>query len=255
MAEAAALTARIAQENGDEELYRCLKPLSEHWEGVFSSETGLLKGDCPYYEGTLYNYSFRQMCDMEKRIEIAGGKEKFIKLLDDFFGYGKEDTVNPTDPHNYKPVEEGIKLGRFEGFNNESDTEAPYSYIYAGRHDRTCEILRAGMKYMFTSGKGGIPGNNDSGALSSYYVFSALGIYPLAGHNDFLIGSPFVDSAQLSLSTGKTLKISVKGNCDKNIYVKSVYFNSKAITDYKIPAKELMNGGTLEFVMSDSPQQ
>lgn len=253
MADACLLTAEIAKEQNDLPLYEVLTGLGRQWKNVYSSETGLLLTDCPYYEGTNYNYSFRQMVEMDERIELAGGKEGFISLLDDFFGYGKEDTVQPTDPHNYAPVEEGMKLGRFEGFNNESDTETPFSYIYAHRHDRTCEVLRAGMKYMFTKGRGGIPGNNDSGALSSYYVFAALGIYPLAGHKLFLIGSPFVDKAEISLSSGKTLTVSVKNNTEENIYVKSVFFNKKEITDFRIEATELLCGGTLEFVMSNTP--
>lgn len=251
MADACALTAEIADELGETVLSEKLTPLAANWKNVYSPETGLLLNDCPYYEGTNYNYSFRQMVKMDERIEIAGGKENFIRLLDDFFGYDKEDTVQPTDPHNYAPVAEGMKLGRFEGFNNESDTEAPFSYIFADRHDKTCEVLRAGMKYMFTKGKGGIPGNNDSGALSSYYVFAALGIYPLAGHKLFLIGSPFIDEAEISLSSDKTLKITVHGSSDKNIYVKRVTFNSREITDHKIDAGELLQGGTLEFTMSD----
>lgn len=253
MADACALTAEIAKEAGDEALTEKLIPLAAQWRNVYSEDTGLLKNDCEYYEGTNYNYSFRQMVSMNDRIEIAGGKDGFVKLLDDFFGYGKEDTVQPTNPHNYEPVEEGMKLGRFEGFNNESDTEAPFSYIYADRHDRTCEVLRAGMKYMFTTGRGGLPGNNDSGALSSYYVFAALGIYPLAGHRVFLIGSPFVNSAKIHLSSGKTLEIEVTNNNDKNIYVKSIRFNNRIINDFRIDVDELLQGGRLEFVMSDLP--
>lgn len=253
MADACALTAEIAEENGDYALAEKLCPLANQWKKVYSDITGLLKDDCEYYEGTNYNYSFRQMVRMEERIALAGGEERFVSLLDDFFGYEKPDTVQPTDPFDYAPVEEGMKLGRFEGFNNESDTEAPFSYIYAHRHDRVCEILRAGMKYMFTDGRGGLPGNNDSGALSSYYVFAALGIYPLAGHKDFLIGSPFVNSAQIMLSTGKTLKISTENNSENNIYVRKLLFNGREIKDFRIPAKEIMEGGVLEFTMSNNP--
>lgn len=253
MADACRFTADIAKDIGDNELYELLMPLASQWRKVYSEKTGLLLDDSEYYEGTKYNYSFRQMADMKERIEIAGGKEAFVRLLDDFFGYGKEDTVQPTDPHNYKIVEEGMKLGRFEGFNNESDTEAPFSYIYADRHDKTAEIIRAGMKYMFTSGRGGIPGNNDSGALSSYYVLNALGIYPLAGQKVFLIGSPICRSASISLSSGKTLNIEVNDNSEESIYVKRVMFNGKEIKDFRIPANDIMNGGTLIFFMSDKP--
>ncbi|MCQ2485767.1 MAG: glycoside hydrolase family 92 protein [Clostridia bacterium] len=249
MADGCALVAELAKEVGDTELYNKLLPLSLQWKNAYDPSTGLLSADSSYYEGTLYNYSFRQMVHMDERIELAGGKEKFVELLDKFFGYGQPDTVQPTDPFNYEPVAEGIKLGRFEGFNNESDTETPFSYIYADRHDRVCEIIRGGMKYMFTTGRGGLPGNNDTGALSSYYVINALGLFPVAGQNIFLIGSPVVNGAEIELATGNKLTIKVENNSDKNIYVKSVKFNGRELNGWCITASELLCGGTLEFNM------
>lgn len=253
MADCCALASQIADEIGEKEISEKLKPLSEQWIKCFDPETGLLKEDSSYYEGTLYNYSFRQMVDMNKRIEIADGKERLNELLDRFFGYGAEDVINPTNPFDYSPVEEGIKLGRFEGFNNETDTEAPFTYNYIGRHDRICEIIRAGMKYMFTTGRGGLPGNNDSDALSSYYALNAIGIFPVAGQDLFILGSPAVDGAEISLSSSKTLKINVINNSDENIYVKKASFNSKTLEDFTLSANELMNGGELEFIMSNRP--
>ncbi len=250
MADCCRLASDIADEIGEKETARKLRPLSQQWKKCFSEKTGLLGEDSDYYEGTLYNYSFRQMVDMEKRMELAGGREGFVKLLDSFFGYGQPDVVQPTDPKNTQYIADTMARGIFEGFNNESDTESPFSYIYAGRHDRTCEIIRAGMKYMFTTGRGGIPGNNDSDALSSYYVFMALGLFPVAGQNLFLIGSPFVDSAAVSLSNGKKLEITVCDNRPGNIYVKKVVFNGKTVENFGIPADELMQGGKLEFEMS-----
>ncbi len=249
MTEICTLAADLAKEAGDAQTEALLRPFGARWKNVYDKNTGLLDADSSYYEGTLYNYSFRQMADMPARIALAGGKERFVRLLDDFFGYGKPETTQPTDPHDYGPVEEGMKLGRFEGFNNESDTEAPFSYIYAGRQDRTCEVVRAGMKYMFTAGRGGLPGNNDSGALSSYYVMMALGLFPVAGQDLFLIGSPFVKSAKISLFNGRTLEIAVDKVSDEDIYVKSVRFNGKELEGYKISAGALMAGGKMEFEM------
>ena len=250
MAEICTLGADLAAELGDTETESFLRPFGRLWETACDEKTGLLKVDSSYYEGTLYNYSFRQMADMDARIALAGGKERFVSLLDRFFGYGAPETVQPTDPKNYAPVADGMKLGRFEGFNNESDTEAPWSYIYAGRQDRTCEVVRAGMKYMFTTGRGGIPGNNDTGALSSYYVFAAAGLFPVAGQDLFLLGSPFVKKAELDLFNGNTLTVLAPETDDEHIYVKKVAFNGKVLPDFRISAKELLSGGTLEFEMS-----
>ncbi|MBR0537521.1 MAG: glycoside hydrolase family 92 protein, partial [Clostridia bacterium] len=254
LADAFSLAADYAEAHGDPAAAARLKAYAPRWRDAFDEKTGILKNDTGYYEGSPENYSFRQMADMDARIALAGGKERFIQLMDRFFGYGAPDVVQPTDPHNFAPVQEGQKLGRFEGFNNESDTEAPYSYIYAGRHDRTCEIVRGGMKYMFTDGRGGLPGNNDSGALSSYYVMAALGLFPVAGQDLFLIGSPFIDAAELSLYNGNTLKIRVKGASDENIYVAAVRFNGNPVTDFKMKASDLLKGGELTFEMTDRPQ-
>lgn len=253
MADCCALTAQVARENGDDGLAELLTPLAEQWRKCYDPETGLLDGKSSYYEGTLYNYSFRQMVDMKARIDIAGGSKRFVKLLDDFFGYGAPPVILPTDPDNYEPVREGMKLGRFEGFNNESDTEAPFSYIYAGRQDRTCEIIRAGMENMFKTGRGGLPGNNDTGALSSYYVFACLGIFPVAGQDLFLIGSPTVKKAAVHLYNGNTLRIFAENNSEKNIYVAGVTFNGEPVPDFMLKASEIISGGDLVFIMTDKP--
>ncbi|MBR5743505.1 MAG: glycoside hydrolase family 92 protein, partial [Clostridia bacterium] len=253
MAEICTVAADAAREAGYAEEEAFFRPYGRLWERAYDRETGLLRADSGYYEGTLYNYSFRQMVDMPSRIRLAGGNERFTKLLDDFFGYGAPPVTLPTDPDDYRVVEEGMKLGRFEGFNNESDTEAPFSYIYAGRPDRTAEVVRAGMKYMFTAGRGGIPGNNDSGALSSYYVMMAFGLFPVAGQDLFLIGSPFVKRARVSLYNGRALLIEVDRVSDRDIYVQSVSFNGRKLSDYRIPAHELFEGGVLSFSMSDKP--
>lgn len=250
MADCCGNAVSIAEKTGEKEIAERLKPFSTQWIKCFDRETGLLGTDSDYYEGTLWNYSFRQMIDMDKRIEVAGGKERFVALLDKFFGYGEPDVIQAVDPKDPTVMKEGEMLGRFEGFNNESDTETPYTYIYADRQDRTCEIIRAGMKYMFTKGRGGLPGNNDTDALSSYYIMASLGIFPVAGQNLFLIGSPVVNSAEVSLSSGNTLKIIANNNSDENIYVKKVYFNGKALDNFRISADVLLSGGTLEFEMT-----
>ncbi len=249
LAELCVLCAELARENGNNGLAEKLTALSKTEKKYFDRETGLLTADSEYYEGTLYNYSFRQMTDMDERINLAGGKERFISLLDKFFGYGEPPVTQPEDPRDGDYIAKTMQKGIFEGFNNEPDTEAPFSYIYAGRHDRTCEIIRAGMRYMFTSGPGGLPGNNDSGALSSYYVFMSLGLFPLAGKDLFLIGSPLADTAKIKLSSGNTLVITAENNSPDNIYVSAVSFNGVPVENYMIKASELLKGGELKFKM------
>lgn len=142
-------------------------------------------------------------------------------------------------------------MDRFEGFNNEPDMETPYAYIYAGRHDRTCEIVRMGTKYMFTQGRGGIPGNNDSGGLSSCYIWNVIGVFPVSGQNLMLIGSPSVDEAVLKLSNGKEFRITAINNSEKNIYVEKIILNGIQMIEPSFKTSEMMKGGCLTLYMTD----
>ncbi len=200
-------------------------------EKVFD-EKGLMSEEGDYYEGSEWNYSFRPMRDMEKRIEIAGGKENFVKLLDRFFGFtDAEDTSK-----------------RFEGFNNETDMETFLSYYYVDRSDRICEITDSAIKYMFTTGRGGLPGNNDSGGLSSCYLWMAMGIMPVAGQDLMIICSPHNIKSTMKLNNGKTFTVERTG---KGIYVKNAFLNGTKLDRLSFKASEMMNGGTLLLEMSE----
>ncbi|MCL2300701.1 MAG: glycoside hydrolase family 92 protein [Firmicutes bacterium] len=247
MADACAYAAWLAESLGEAEIAQRLAPLGKLWSTAYDPASGLLSRDSSYYEGTLHNYSFRPCAYMDERIALCGGPDGFVRALDKFFGYGARPIKQPVTPAG---VVRSIRLGRFEGFNNEPDMETPYSYIFAGRHDRTCEVAAAGRKYMFTTGRGGLPGNNDSGGLSSCYIWNTLGLFPVAGRDLFFIGTPGVASAQLMLSSGKALDITVKNPGEGKIYVRSACFNGKELPDYMLPAGELMRGGTLAFEMS-----
>ena len=246
MADGCAYAARLAEEIGEMEVAARLAPLGRLWETAYDRETGLLSADSGYYEGTLNNYSFRPCAYMDERMALCGGKEGFARALDKFFGYGAKPVRQPVTG---LAVPAGTRLGRFEGYNNEPDMETPYSYIFAGRHDRMCEVVAAGRKYMYTSGRGGLPGNNDSGGLSSCYVWNMLGLFPVAGRDLFLIGTPGVRSAKLALSSGNTLSIEVNNAGEDKIHVRGARFNGRDLTDFMLPAKELMRGGTLLFEM------
>ena len=247
MADGCAYAAWLAEEAGETEIAARLAPFAALWKTAYDPETGLLSSDSRFYEGTLYNYSFRPCAFMEERIALCGGPEGFVRALDRFFGYGAPPVRQPVVPGDHAAIEAGMALGRFEGFNNESDLEAPYSYIFAGRQDRTCEVVDAGRKSMFTTGRGGLPGNNDSGGLSSCHLWNMLGLFPVAGRDLYLIGTPGVKNAKLALSSGKTLEISASG---EGIYVRGARFNGRELQDFMLPAREVMQGGKLEFEMA-----
>ena len=241
MAEGCAMAAEIARENGME-TERFAKG-AEKWRDAFADDGLLKEGKC-YYEGDKWNYSFRLLSDMEERIAICG-KTEFVRKADSFFGYGKEPVRQCGTPNDSKYIRD-LKLHRFDGINNEHDMEAPFAYAFAGRHDKTCEITRAVMQYMFTEGRGGLPGNNDTGALTSWYVWNALGLFPVAGQNKMLIASPAVQEAVLHLASGKEVQIHVHGN---GIYVEKAIWNGKELQNMQFTVRDMMQGGKLEIYL------
>ena len=140
----------------------------------------------------------------------------------------------------------------FEGMNNESDMETPYCWLWVGRSDRMAEVIDLIRRCRFTTGEGGCPGNNDTGALSSWYVWCCLGIYPLTGTRYCLLGSPSVTHAELDLSGG-TLKIAVEREGAKSIYPVGYEFNGRKFAEPWLTLSEVESGGELTFRLADRP--
>ena len=174
-----------------------------------------------------------------------------MSLLDKFFGYTdvEEGTVNP-EPDAFQRV---LRDDRFEGLNNEPDMECPYAYAHAARHDRTVELVRAVMKYQYATGNGGLPGNDDSGGLSSWYVWNAVGIFPVSGQDLYMIGSPIFESATLQVRGGE-FTIEAPGASDDNIYVQSAELNGKPLTRAWFRVGEVSAGGRLILKMGTDPK-
>ena len=244
-------TAAIATEVGDDTVAAQMLEYASQWENAFD-KTGVLR-DSTYYEGSKYNYSFRLLHDMASRISIAGGDTAFVDLLDTFFGYAADPVPAPGVFPSRAEMAEGELLGRFEGFNNEPDMESAYAYIYAGRHDRACEVIRAGMSQCYGDSRGGLVGNDDSGGMSSWYVWSALGLFPVAGQDVFLIGSPLFERAEVQLGQGPAFVVESEGGGAKSPYVQAVVLNGKPLARPFLQWKDLCSGGTLSIEMSQHP--
>lgn len=137
--------------------------------------------------------------------------------------------------------------------SNEPGFLIPVLYNYVNRQDKTASIVRYILKNRYKTTRDGIPGNDDSGSMSAWYVFHSLGFYPVAGQDVYLISSPVYKEAKVHLENGKILKIVAKKNNDKNIYVQSVKLNGKPLDKNWFRHADIKDGGTLEFVMGDKP--
>ncbi|MEU6860337.1 GH92 family glycosyl hydrolase [Glycomyces sp. NPDC046736] len=233
-------TAIVARGLGDERLALELESKSRAWTNAFGPD-GLLR-DSSFYEGGRWNYSFRLLHDMASRIELAGGDAAFTALLDRFFGYGPEPA-------------------RFEGLNNEPDMEAPWAYHYAGRPDRTAEVVHAALAHRFGTGRGGLPGNDDSGALSSWYVWASLGLFPVAGQNLFLVNAPAFKGGRFRFG-GNDFELVTTGHEESGIgadaspsaqYVQSARLDGRPLEHGCITGTQLHGGGRLEIELGPAP--
>ncbi|WP_312858864.1 GH92 family glycosyl hydrolase [Pseudonocardia xinjiangensis] len=256
-------TARIARALGDKRLADELEARSRLWVNAFDSSTGLLR-DSEFYEGGKWNYSFRLLHDMRARITMAGGDDAFVAMLDAFFGFGAGPVTQPGRRPSPTTMAAGYALNRFEGLNNEPDMEAPWAYHYAGRPDRTAELVNAALTWQFGTGAGGLPGNDDSGGLSSWYVWASLGLFPVAGQSLFLVNTPAFSRAALRVAGGEFV-IETTGHRDTPIgadgaettpptqYVQSATLNGRPCETTHISAADVYRGGVLHVELGPEP--
>lgn len=233
--DACAACAKMARETGNAEAAERFDAVAALWVNAFDKETGLLKDGEKFYEGTKWNYSFRLMHDMPARMALAGGMAEFSELADRFFGF-----KNPEDD----------TACCFEGFNNETDMESPYVYHFADRHDRLSEVIDGALTYMFTTGRGGVPGNNDSGGLCSCYIWNAVGLFPVSGQDLMIVGSPRARETRFALANGRSFVVRKHG---KGIYVKAARLNGKPLENLSFSARDMMRGGELALDMAEKP--
>lgn len=256
-------TAQVARAMGDHRLADDLERRGRWWVNAFDPATGLLR-DSEYYEGGKWNYSFRLVHDMAARIALAGGDDAFTSMLDRFFGYGADPVVQPGRCPDPVEMAAGYALNRFEGLNNEPDMEAPWAYHWAGRPDRTAEIVHSALTWQFGTGPGGLPGNDDSGGLSSWYVWASLGLFPVAGQNLFLINAPAFERAAINVgdaefvvetSGHRETPIGVDG-IDREpppLYVQSATLDGRPLLTTHLRATDVHRGGRLHLRLGPEP--
>jgi putative alpha-1,2-mannosidase len=249
-------TAKVARYVGDNHLATQFEGLAAQWINAFNPADGLLL-DSTYYEGGKWNYSFRVLHDMQARVALAGGERPFIELLDQFFGYGADPVKQLAERPSAGELAAGYALNRFEGLNNEPDMEAPWAYHYAGRPDRTAEVVHAAVNNMFGLGRGGLPGNDDSGGLSSWYVWASLGLFPIAGQSIYLLNAPSFAQSRLAFADNE-LTIDAPGFVEPVAggpvqYVQNATFNGERLNRTWLTGRELHRGGHLQLQLGPNP--
>jgi putative alpha-1,2-mannosidase len=248
--------SKVAEQVGDDDLVDMFAPLAAQWVNAFDLTTGLVK-DSTYYEGGKWNYSFRLVHDMAARIALSGGDDAFVEMLDRFFGFGADPVKQPGVRPGAEEMVAGYALHRFEGLNNEPDMDAPWAYQYAGRPDRTAEVVHAIVHQQFGTGRGGLPGNDDSGGLSSWYVWASLGLFPVVGQSLFLLNAPSWRSSRIRVAGGE-LVIETSGFVEPTPDgppqdVRSVRLDGQPLERSWLTGAEVHRGGVVSVELGPHP--
>ncbi len=195
--------------------------------------------DAPFYEGSGYIYGTYVPHDAQGLINKLGGDEPFSAWLDAFFN-------NP-------PTRDPAFNNALYNHNNEPDFLAAFLYIHAGRPERTQERVRRILATEYTTGRGGLPGNDDSGAMSSWYVWGAMGLYPNAGQPYYYICSPLFQRSTIHLGGGRTFIIEAPETSESNLYVQSATLDGRTLDRAWLKHDELVRGGRLVLRMGAQP--
>ncbi|MDT7688887.1 MAG: hypothetical protein QOE46_1646 [Acidobacteriota bacterium] len=193
----------------------------------------------PYYEGSGYQYSTYVPHDAQGLINKLGGDGPFIEWLDAFFGDAGGDA--------------GLRPEGLYTQVNEPDILAAFLYIHAGRADKTQAQVRRLMQREYRTGRAGLPGNDDAGTMSSWYVWNAVGLYPNAGQVFYYVGSPLFTSAAINLGGGHTFTIEARDASAANMYVQAATLDGRRLDRAWLTHAEVSRGGKLILQMSDKP--
>jgi predicted alpha-1,2-mannosidase len=185
-----------------------------------------------FYEASTWTYSLYVPQDVRGLIAMAGGKDAFMKRLDLFFATGE--------------------AGRYRyDVGNEPGFLAPYLYNWIGEQSSTAKTIRAILPANYHTGPGGLPGNDDSGAMGSFLVFNQMGFFPVAAQDFYLIGSPTFPRSSIILANGKTFSVVAENASPTNVYIERATWNGKPYHRSWFTHEQLMAGGELRLMMTD----
>ena len=223
-------------------------------DGKFMAPFSPLKWGDAFTEGNSWHYTWSVFHDPQGLIDLMGGRDTFVAMLDSVF------TVPPLfDESYYGQVIHEIREMQIMNMGNYAHGNQPiqhmiYLYNYAGEPWKAQYWLRQVMNRMYMPTPDGYCGDEDNGQTSAWYVFSALGFYPVApGTTQYILGAPLFKKAILHFENGKSLVINAPDNSDKNMYIQSMTFNGKRYTKNYLEHFELLKGGVLDIQMGDKP--
>ncbi len=259
--------ARLAEQVGDNQLAAVYDRRAASYRNVFDQDTGFMRPrhrdgswrpefdtmathGQGFIEGNAWNYSLYVPQNVPDLVELMGGPEKTGRHLDELF------TMELGDEH-IADTEDITRDGIIGNYvhGNEPGHHIAYLYNWTDRPWQTQARVRHILDTMYGTGTDGLCGNDDAGQMSAWYVFSALGFYPVCpGSTEYALGSPLVEQAVINLENGKKLSIRAVDQSPSNIYVQKVEVNGEKLDRLHLEHSELAEGGTLVFYMGPEPR-
>lgn len=240
------LVAKFAKELGKESDVAKIGARGENWRNVFDSSVGFVRGRYqdgswskpfqpgeryPYItEGVPWQYSFFVPQNISGLIQAMGGEQSFISKLD------------------------GLFQAKLYDQGNEPSHHIAYLYDYAGVAWKTQSRVREVMQDAYHTGPAGLPGNDDAGQMSAWYVLSAMGFYPVCpGKPSYALGSPIFSKIVIHQPNGRSFTILAPNSSEENKYIQSAELNGRIFRSYEISHKDIVNGSTLTLDLGPKP--
>ena len=253
--------AQMAKALGKNDDYKTYTERAQYYKNIYDPETKFMRGrfrntwfapfdpyevNFNYTEANSWQYSFYVPQDITGFTNLLGGKDKLEAQLDQLFTAEAE-----TSGRNQADIT-GL-IGQY-AHGNEPSHHMAYLYNFVNKPHKTQEKVHQILTELYTNEPDGVSGNEDCGQMSAWYVLSSMGFYPVTpGSNQYIIGTPLFDKATINLENGKHFTISANNLNDSNIYIETASLNGKPLNKTYISHEDIINGGSLEFHMTDNP--
>ena len=244
---------------------------AHNYKNVFDASTNFMRGknqdgswSTPFVpekwggdftEGCSWHYTWSVFHDPHGLADLMGGSKAFAEKLDAVF------TTPPTYDYSYYgfAIHEIIEMAVMDmgqyAHGNQPIQHMIYLYNYAGQPWKAQQWVREVMNKLYTPTPDGLCGDEDNGQTSAWYVFSALGFYPVSHTGEYVIGGPLFKNARLHLENGNTFEIQAPNNSKENLYIQSARLNGQPTTKTFVTHEQLLNGGSLRFEMGAEPNK
>ena len=262
--------AQVARKLGRTEDAELLEKAAQNYRNVFDPETRLMRGrnedgtfQTPfspykwgdaYTEGNAWHYTWSVFHDVEGLAELMGGKEEFSKMLDSVFVVPPiyDDSYYGQRIHEITEMQVA-NMGNY-AHGNQPAQHMIYLYDYAGKPAKAQYWVREVMNRLYKAQPDGYCGDEDNGQTSAWYVFSALGFYPVCpGADEYAVGAPLFRHATIHLENGQKIEIEAPQNSPENRYVGKLSFDGKPLAEPFLRYSELKEGATVRFDMQAGP--